>query len=271
MPCCQALESLIWLRYFENAPTVGLIDISLSLTTMSICVWRWPMSLSASSERPLISAASPTTTAIRSSPWRRSRASASPSAIERPGAGMPAVEHVVRRLRASREAADAIELAKRPEPLEPARQQLVRVGLVAGVPDDPVARRLEQPVERDRELHDPERRAQVAAGDRDGLDDRLADLQGELGELDLVEAAQVGGPGEIRQDRHGGGTPVAGAVGARVGRSAKPVPCRCARFRTTPWCYVARVRSRSRTMDATVIDELAGSSRSRGRVIGARR
>ena len=34
----------------ENAPTVGLIDISLSLRTISSCVWRWPMSLSASSD-----------------------------------------------------------------------------------------------------------------------------------------------------------------------------------------------------------------------------
>ena len=64
----HVLDSLICERYFENAPTVGLIDISLSLTTMSIWVWRWPMSLSASSDSPLISAASPTTTAIRSSP-----------------------------------------------------------------------------------------------------------------------------------------------------------------------------------------------------------
>ena len=71
-----------------------------------------------------------------------------------PGAGMAAVEDVVRRLGAAREAADPVELAQRPEPLEAAGQQLVRVGLVAGVPDDPVARRLEQAMERDRQLHD---------------------------------------------------------------------------------------------------------------------
>ena len=65
----QAVLSLIWLRYRENAPTVGLIDISLSLRTMRSCVWRWPMSFRASSERPLIRAASPTTTATRSIPW----------------------------------------------------------------------------------------------------------------------------------------------------------------------------------------------------------
>ena len=59
----QAPDNFTCDKYLDSAPTVGLIDISLSLTTISICVWRWPMSLSASSERPLINAASPTTTA----------------------------------------------------------------------------------------------------------------------------------------------------------------------------------------------------------------
>ena len=152
------------------------------------------MSLSASSDRPLISAASPTTTAIRSRPWRRSRASARPSAIDRPVPAWPPSNTSCGDSAAPREAADAVELAERAEPLEPAGQQLVRVGLVAGVPDDPVARRLEQPMERDRELDDAERGAEVAAGLGDRRDDRLADLRRELGELGLVEAAQVGGP-----------------------------------------------------------------------------
>ena len=120
-----------------------------------------------------------------------------------PGPGMPAIEDVVLRFRPTREAADAIELAQGPEPLEPSRQQLVRVGLVPRVPDDPVARRFEQAVERDRQLDHAERRPEMAAGPGDGPDDRVADLDGELGELDLVEAAQVGGLLDGRQDRHG--------------------------------------------------------------------
>jgi hypothetical protein len=44
---------------------------------------------------------------------------------------MPAVEHVVLGLAPRGEAADAAELAERPEPLEAAGQELVRVGLVA--------------------------------------------------------------------------------------------------------------------------------------------
>ena len=97
------------------------------------------------------------------------------------GAGVAAVEHVVLALGATREAADAAELAQRAEVVEPAGQQLVRVGLVAGVPDDLVgraesSRRCSATVE----LDDAERAAQVAAGLGDGVDDRAADVGAEL-------------------------------------------------------------------------------------------
>jgi hypothetical protein len=112
------------------------------------------------------------------------------------------VEDVVRRLRATREAADAIELAKRPEALEPAGQELVRVGLVAGVPDDPIAWRFEEPVQDDRELDDAERAAEVSAGAGDRIDDRLTDLACQHFELGVGEAAQVGRAGQVAQDPH---------------------------------------------------------------------
>ena len=105
---------------------------------------------------------------------------------------MAAVEHVVLGLAAPREAADAAELAERPEPLVATGQELVRIRLVAGVPDDPVARRLEQPVERDRQLDDAEAAAEMAAGRGDGRDDRLADLGGEPVELGRGQVAEVG-------------------------------------------------------------------------------
>src|SRR6185503_3502901 len=101
------------------------------------------------------------------------------------GPGVAAVEDVVLALAPPREAADAVDLAKRPEALEAAGQELVRVGLVAGVPDDPVGWRVEEPVERDRDLDDAERRPEVAAGLRDGRDDRVADLLGKGLELPL--------------------------------------------------------------------------------------
>ena len=77
------------LRYWLTAPTVGEMLISLSFSTMIRRVRRWPMSLSASSDSPLMSAASPTTTATCSVPPRRSRASASPSAMEIPVPACP--------------------------------------------------------------------------------------------------------------------------------------------------------------------------------------
>ena len=176
----QAGDSLIWLRYWLNAPTVGQIHISLSLSTMSSCVPRWPMSLSASSAEPAherrVADDDRDPLDAVAQVARQGQALGDRQA----GAGVAAVEHVVGDLAAAREAAHAAELAERPEAVEPAGQELVRVGLVAGVPDDPVARRVEQPMEGDRQLDDAERGAEVAAGRGDRLDDRLADLGGQL-------------------------------------------------------------------------------------------
>ena len=74
-----------------------------------------------------------------------------------PGPGVAAVEDVVLRLGAAREAADPVQLAERAEAIQSPGQELVRVGLVAGVPDDPVARRLEESMQGDGQLDDAER------------------------------------------------------------------------------------------------------------------
>ena len=110
---------------------------------------------------------------------------------------MTAVEHVVLRLTPAREATDAVDLAERIEPVVPTGEELVRVGLMAGVPHDPVARRLEQAVQGDGQLDDTERTAEMAAGVGDGADDLLADLAGELLELVLVHAAKIGRAAEL--------------------------------------------------------------------------
>jgi len=112
-----------------------------------------------------------------------------PFGDRQPRSGVTAVEDVVRRFGAAREPPDTIELAERPESLESAGQELVRVGLVPGVPDDPVARRLEQPMERDREFDDAQRGSEMAARSGHGSEDGLADLDRQLRELELVEAA----------------------------------------------------------------------------------
>jgi hypothetical protein len=73
-----------------------------------------------------------------------------------PGPGVSAIEDVVRRFRPAREPAHPTELTKRRELIAPTGQKLVRVRLVTCVPDDPIPRRLEQPVEGDRQLDDAE-------------------------------------------------------------------------------------------------------------------
>ena len=118
------------------------------------------------------------------------------------GACVAAVEHVMDRFAAAREPPDAVDLAERPEPVEAAGQQLVGIRLVPGVPHDPVTGRLEQAVERQRQLDDPEGRAQVSAGIGDCPDDRFADLGGQLHELVLGETAQVGRTVEVPEDGH---------------------------------------------------------------------
>ena len=73
------------------------------------------------------------------------------------------------------------------------RQNLVDVGLVPGVPDHRVARRLEHPMERNRELDDSEVWSQVATGLGHFVDQKLANLLSQLGQLFGIEAPQVGG------------------------------------------------------------------------------
>ena len=86
---------------------------------------------------------------------------------------MRRAERVVFALGALGEAGEPARLAQRADAVAPAGQDLVRIGLVADVPDQPVARRVEDVVERDRQLDHAEAGAEMAAGDRD-RGDRLA-------------------------------------------------------------------------------------------------
>jgi hypothetical protein len=70
---------------------------------------------------------------------------------------------------------------------------LVDVGLVAGVPQDGVGRRLEHAVHCERELDGAEVRAEVAAGVRHRRDDEVADLAGEIVQFVVRQVPQVGG------------------------------------------------------------------------------
>ena len=118
------------------------------------------------------------------------------------GSGMSAVEDIVLALRPAREASDTIQLAQGVEALGATGQQLVRVGLVAGVPHDPVAWRVHHPMQRQRQLHRTERAGQVAARLADRPDHLGAQLIRELCHLARRHPAQLGGITDRVENRH---------------------------------------------------------------------
>ncbi len=82
-------------------------------------------------------------------------------------------EDVVLGFRAVREAGEPAVLADRRRAVAPARQHLVRVRLVAHVPDEEVARGVEHVVQGHRQLDRAEARSEVSAGLRDRVDDEV--------------------------------------------------------------------------------------------------
>ena len=106
---------------------------------------------------------------------------------------MGGAERVVFALGALGEAGQPAALAQRADAVAAAGEDFVRIGLVADVPDQPVVRRVEDVMQRDRQLDDAEAGAEMAAGDRDGVDGLLAQLIGDLAKLVLLEAPEVVG------------------------------------------------------------------------------
>jgi hypothetical protein len=94
--------------------------------------------------------------------------------------------------------------ADAPERLAPAGEELVRVGLVADVPDQPVLRRGEHAVQRHVDLDRAERGAEVPAVAGAGVHDLLAELLAERGELLRRQPLEVGGRVDrVEQPAHG--------------------------------------------------------------------
>ena len=104
---------------------------------------------------------------------------------------MSRAERVVFALRALGEAGKSAALSQRPDAVAPAGQNLVRIGLVADVPDQAVLGRVEDVMQGNRQLDHPEPGAEMAAGDRDRVDGLLAQLVGELAQA----ARSPGGAG----------------------------------------------------------------------------
>jgi hypothetical protein len=124
-----------------------------------------------------------------------------PDRVADRGRSVAGAHHVVLGLGDRAERRQAVVLADRRQPVATAGQDLVRVGLVADVPEHLVARGVEQAVEGNGELAGAEVGAEVAADLPDRVDDVGAHLLRHLLQLLLVEAVQVLGtfdPGEQR-------------------------------------------------------------------------
>ena len=106
---------------------------------------------------------------------------------------MAGAHDVVLGLEDRAEGSEAAVLADRRQALAAAGEDLVGVGLVADVPEHLVARRVEQAVQRHRQLAGAEVGAEVAADLTDRVDDVGAHLLRHLLQLGVVEAVQIGG------------------------------------------------------------------------------
>ena len=83
----------------------------------------------------------------------------------------------------------------------PAGQDLVRVGLVADVPDQPVVRRVEDVVQGHGQLDHAQPGAEMPAGHRDRVDRLLPQLGRQLRQAGTAEAAQVAGLVDLVEER----------------------------------------------------------------------
>src|ERR1700676_4497000 len=104
---------------------------------------------------------------------------------------MRGAERVVFALGALGETGQAAALAQRADAVAAVGEDLVRIGLMADVPNEPVGRRIEHVVQRDGQLDDAEPGAEMAAGDGDRVDRLAPQFVCDLPQLTRFEASEV--------------------------------------------------------------------------------
>ncbi len=109
------------------------------------------------------------------------------------GRAVRRAERIIFALAALGEARKAAALAQRADAVAAPGDDLVRIALVADVPHDLVARRVEHIVERGGQLDHAQPRTQMPARGADGADHLGAQFVGELAELVGLQFAEVGG------------------------------------------------------------------------------
>ena len=91
------------------------------------------------------------------------------------------------------EAAKAAALAQSADAIPPSGQDLVRIALVADIPDEFVLGRIEHVMNRHGQFDHAEARAEMPAAGADRIDHLAAQFVGQLAKLVLLELAKVGG------------------------------------------------------------------------------
>ena len=117
------------------------------------------------------------------------------------GRGVRRAERVVFAFRAFGETGKPAALANRADAVAAAGQDLVRIRLVADIPDQPVVRRVEDVMQRHGQLDDAEAGAEMSAGDRHRIDQLGTQLVGELPQIFLAQLAQIGGNIDLVEQR----------------------------------------------------------------------
>src|SRR5262245_20093832 len=106
---------------------------------------------------------------------------------------MRSAEWIILALQAPGEAGEASTLTDAANAIAAAGDDLMRIGLVAHIPDQAVARCVEQIVQGHRQLDDAKTRPKMSAGNRDRIDRFLAQLGRKLRQAQLRQLAQVSG------------------------------------------------------------------------------
>ncbi len=104
---------------------------------------------------------------------------------------MRGAKRIVFALGALGEPRQAAAPAQGPDPVAPPGENLVRIGLVANVPNQPVVRRIENIMKGNRKLDNAKPRAEMAARHRDRIDRLGAQFVRDLGEIGLLQAPQI--------------------------------------------------------------------------------
>src|SRR5215468_3045637 len=104
---------------------------------------------------------------------------------------MRSAERIVFTFGALGETGQSATLPKRADAFTTVGQNLMWIGLMSDIPDQPVGRRVKDVVQRHSELYNTEARAEVTASDGDGVDGFTTQFVGHLSQLTGFQAPEV--------------------------------------------------------------------------------